>query len=384
MFNNNTINGERIKQARIYRGLSQAQLAEKLDVTKQAVSKYETNKSNLNINTISLLPKALGFPLSFFSKERTKCSDDGVVFFRTKSIPQKTQSRLREKINVMEEEIVEYFENYIEFPECKIPNMSDILGDETHNYNRERIIKVCKRLREYWGLGNSPIENLMYILQVNGFIINKQLIDQDKTDGFSKKINNKSIIFVSSNKESAVRTRFDLAHELGHLVLHSNIEPEDYGEKSIEMDADFFASEFLYPIDMFVEDIQDKALNLETFVLLKEKWKISIQAIIRKCKDFNLISDDKYIYFQKRISYNGWKRKEPLDDRIVPEEPRLLKDIIELLIENNILDKKTLLMEIDLERDQIIELCNLPEDFFDDTFENVIKLPHINCTKNAQ
>ncbi|TGY43172.1 helix-turn-helix domain-containing protein [Clostridium perfringens] len=370
----NSINGERIKQARIYRGLSQAQLADKLNVTKQAISKYETNKMNLNISTIALLPKALGFPLSFFNNHKKINNDNDIVFFRTKDIPKKTQAQLREKINVMETEVIEYFENYIEFPNLNIPDFSDLLLDETCNYNRENIIEVCKRLREYWGIENEPIDNLMYILQVNGFIINKQYIDQNKTDGFSKNLNDKAIIFVSANKESAVRTRFDLAHELGHLVLHRNIEIEELGEKSIEMDADFFASEFLYPRDEFIKEIQNSPLNFELFIRLKEKWKISIQAIIRKCKDFNLISEEKYIYFQKRISYNGWRKKEPLDERIIEEEPRLLKDIIELLNDNNVLSKKTLLREINLDKEEFVKLCNLPIDFFDDTLENLIKI----------
>ncbi len=373
MFDNN-INGERIKQARIYRGLSQAQLADKLNVTKQAISKYETNKMNLNISTIALLPKALGFPLSFFNKYKKVDSDNDIVFFRTKDIPKRTQDQLKEKINVMENEVIEYFENYIEFPKLNIPDFSDLLLSETCNYNREKIIEVCRRLREYWGIENEPIDNLMYVLQVNGFIINKQYIDQNKTDGFSKNLNDKAIIFVAANKESAVRTRFDLAHELGHLVLHRNIESEELGEKSIEMDADFFASEFLYPREEFIKEIQNSPLNFELFIRLKEKWKISIQAIIRKCKDFNLISEEKYIYFQKRISYNGWRKKEPLDDRIVEEEPRLLKDIIELLDDNNILSKKTLLREIDLDKEDILKLCNLPLDFFNDDLENLIKI----------
>ncbi|OPX47913.1 helix-turn-helix domain-containing protein [Clostridium thermobutyricum] len=373
MFNNN-INGERIKQARVYRGLSQSQLAEKLQVTRQAISNYESNKMNLSINVISNLSNVLGFPLSFFSKEKCKVDDKGVIFFRTKSIPSKTKAAFREKIRIMEEEILEYFEKYIDFPALNLPDFSEILGDEIYNYNRERIIEVSKKLREYWGLGMEPIDNLMYILQKNGFIINKQLIDQEKTDGFSKKVNGRNIIFVSSNKESAVRTRFDLAHELGHLILHNTIEDDECYEKSIELDADFFASEFIYPSDIFINEIQDQPLNFETFIILKEKWKISMQAIIRKCKDFNLISEDRYTYFQKRLSYNRWRKKEPLDDRIIPEEPRLLNDVISLLIDNNIITKKTLLMEIDLEKEQIIEFCNLKDDFFDDTFENVIKL----------
>lgn len=366
------IYGERIKQARVFRGLSQAQLAKSLNVSKQAISKYENNKSNLSINVISLLPNVLDFPLSFFCKPYI--SENNIVFFRTKDIPKKTQAQLREKVNIMDKEIVKYFEQYIELPKLNLPSFSECRGKEKYNYNRERIKAICKKLRLYWGIGNSPIDNLMYLLQVNGIIINKQYIDQDKTDGFSQRINDKAYIFVSANKESAVRTRFDLAHELGHLILHNDIELEDYGERSIERDADFFASEFIYPSDIFIKEIQDYSLGFDRFIVLKEKWKISIQAIIRKCKDLDLISDEKYIYFQKRISHNNWRKKEPLDERIVSEEPRLISDVIEVLLDNDIIDKKEILMNIDLDKKDIIEFCNIPEDFFDETLQNIIKL----------
>ena len=126
-------------------------------------------------------------------------------------------------------------------------------------------------------------------------MLNKQYINQSKTDGFSQIINEKAYIFISANKECAVRSRFDLAHELGHLVLHRNVEEDEQGSNCIERQADYFASEFIYPSDVFIKEIQTLPLSFETFIMLKEKWKISIQAIVRKCKDLELISDDKYI-----------------------------------------------------------------------------------------
>ena len=252
--------------------------------------------------------------------------------------------------------------------------MKEILGEEVCNYKNETIIKACKEIRKYWNIGDKPIDNLAYLLQLNGFIISKQYINQNKTDGFSQRIGDKSYIFVSANKECAVRTRFDLAHELGHLVLHNRLGKEDVEEKVIEKDADFFASEFLYPSDVFLNEIQDYSIGFDRFIELKEKWKISIQAIVRKCKDLELISDDKYIYFQKRISYNKWRKNEPLDNRIVAEEPRLFEDIIELLLENSVITKKDILMDISLEKKDIIKYCNLDKDYFEDTLCNVIKI----------
>ncbi|MGL6173417.1 MAG: hypothetical protein ACRC1P_02260, partial [Cellulosilyticaceae bacterium] len=125
---------------------------------------------------------------------------------------------------------------------------------------------------------------------------------------------------------------------------------------------------------VFLEEIQNYPLTIETFIQLKEKWKLSIQAIIRKCLDLELISEDKYIYFQKRISYKGWRKQEPLDNIITLEEPRLLRDATELLIEHNVISKQDILNEINLYKEEIISFCNLPEDYFEETLMNIIKI----------
>lgn len=369
--NERKVIGDRIKQARIYRGKTQKELADELGVTKQAISKYEKSKSKLGTEVIAKLPKILGFPLSFFSKEYDYESEDkSIIYFRTKEIRQRTKEQLGEKINILDEEIIGYLEQYIDFPKNNIPDFNY----HNCNYDIEEIKDITLKIRELWNLKKDPIDNLSYVLQINGFLINKQYIEQNKTDGFSQAIGDKFYIFISANKECAVRSRFDLAHELGHLVLHRNIEIEEQGSKYIERQADYFASELLYPSDVFIKEIQSLPLNFETFIMLKEKWKISIQAIIRKCRDLELISDDKYIYFQKKISYNKWRFKEPLDDYIVAEEPRLIKDAIELLIENNIINKRDILMNIELDKEEIIKLCNLPKDYFNESLQNVIKL----------
>ena len=365
--------GQRIKQGRILRGFSQEQLGKKIGITRQAISNCEKDTISLNMANLLKVSEILELPFSFFYKPPTENNSDKMIFFRSKDIPKKTKEQLREEINVFDKEVVKYFEQYVKLPSINLPDLSYILKNSTYNYKKETIIEICKKIREHWGLANKPIDNLSYILQANGFIISRQYIDQDKTDAFSQKLDN-NYIFISGNKECAVRSRFDLAHELGHLILHDNIEIDEFEDKIIEKDADLFASEFLYPSEVFLEDIQDYSLGFERFIELKEKWKVSIQLLVRKCKDLDVISEEKYIYFQKRISFNKWRKKEPLDDRILLEKPRLFEDVIELLIEKDILAKKDILMNIDLEKKDIIKYCNLEDDFFEDTFCNIVKI----------
>lgn len=367
--------GERIKQARIYREMSQTDLAEILDVKKQSISKYEKGDMLPSMDIIFRLRGALRFPIEFFympyEEDEKKKS---IIYFRTKNIPKKVQEHLEETIRLVDEQIMPFYLKYLNFPKPDLPALDEYIQYGKCGYKKEDIQCIVKSLREYWGLGNTPITNLAYVLQTKGFILIKKEISQNKTDGFSRWINDIPYILTSSNKDSAVRSRFDHAHELGHLVLHNGVGVEEQGNKAIEQDADYFASELLYPTEAFMEDIRDLPLTLESFLRLKEKWKISIQAIIKKCYDLRLISDEKYTYFQKRLSFKGWRKREPLDDIFIIEKTRILADATELLLENQKITKQQMIDEMALDREEIIKLCNLPKDFFDEDLSKVIKI----------
>lgn len=367
--------GKRIKQARIYREMTQANLAELIDLKKQSISKYERGDINPSTDIIFKLRNVLKFPVQFFYTPYSNLTrETSIIYFRTKNIPKKTQAQLEQTIDLLDELIMPFYLKHIDFPKVDIPDLTEYISYATCGYKKEDIKIVTQVLRDYWNLSDKPISNLAYILQTKGFILVKKEISQNKTDGFSRWINNIPYIITSSNKDAAVRSRFDHAHELGHLVLHNGVDIEEQGSKHIEDDADYFASEFLYPSEVFIKEINELPLTMETFIRLKEKWKISIQAIIRKCLDLCLISEDKYIYFQKRLSYMGWRKKEPLDDVLTIEQPRILKDAIELLIEHNKVTKQQMVDEIVLNKDDIIELCNLPHDFFVEDLSKVIKI----------
>lgn len=367
--------GERIKQARIYREMSQTDLAELLKVKKQSISKYEKGDMLPSMDIIFRLRGALRFPIEFFympyEEEEKKQS---IIYFRTKNIPKRIQDHLEETIRLVDEQIMPFYLKYINFPKPDLPNLEEYITYGKCGYKKEDIRYIVKSLREYWGMGKEPITNLAYILQTKGFVLIKKEISQNKTDGFSRWINDIPYILTSSNKDSAVRSRFDHAHELAHLILHNGVGIEEQGNKPIEHDADYFASEFLYPSEAFIEDIRDLPLTLESFIRLKEKWKISIQAIIRKCLDLELISDEKYTYFQKRISFKGWRKREPLDDVLIIEKTRILADATELLLENQKITKQQMVAEMALEKEEIIKLCNLSKDFFDEDLSKVIKI----------
>ena len=74
-------------------------------------------------------------------------------------------------------------------------------------------------LREHWGLGKGPIDNLINIVQKNGIMVSKMQLRLNKLDAFSVWFDNKPFVFLSSDKDTNVRIRFDIAHEIGHLLI---------------------------------------------------------------------------------------------------------------------------------------------------------------------
>ncbi|MGL6173315.1 MAG: helix-turn-helix domain-containing protein, partial [Cellulosilyticaceae bacterium] len=180
------VSGEKLKKARLYREFSQEELATRLGVSKQAISKYESNKSQISSDIVARLPKALGFPIKFFIQdENVDENEKSIVYFRTKNIPKKTKEHLMTKIEILDKEIMGFYKRYIEFPQANVPDLTKYVVAGKCNYDREEIIEIVKIIREEWGLDHKPIVNLAYTLQSNGFVLNKQYINQDKTDGLS-------------------------------------------------------------------------------------------------------------------------------------------------------------------------------------------------------
>src|SRR5690606_31019482 len=76
----------------------------------------------------------------------------------------------------------------------------------------------AKFLREYWRVKRGRIENLTDLIENNGVVVvSTGLGNLDGLATFST--SGIPLIFVN-NDRTGDRHRFNLAHELGHLVLH--------------------------------------------------------------------------------------------------------------------------------------------------------------------
>lgn len=337
-------NGERLKSARIYRSMTIADLAEKSGVTKQAISLYENNKSNPGLETLFRLINALRFPRDYFFEEDNDKIKVGNTYFRALLTTNKKDRLAQiEKTKILSK-IFHFLNKYVDFPPLNIPKV---------NFESD-IENISLQVRSYWGVGIEPIPNMIRLLEKNGFIITSLFTDKDNIDAFSQRqvVNGDEYYFivVGNDKNSAVRRQFDVAHELGHIILHDwsldleQVSREEF--RQIEQEANQFAASLLLPRESFVRDLIYPN-KLDFYVELKKKWKVSISAMVMRAHQLKVINNNQYQYLMRQISKKGWRSGlEILDDEIPVPQPSVLKKAIELLITNNVLSGDQLVQEL--------------------------------------
>lgn len=360
-----TFNGNRLRSARLYRNMTIKELAEKTGVTKQAISQFENGLSSPSFETLLQLVNALKFPRDYFYEDDKIEIEIGNTYFRALlTTNKKDRISQIEKTKILGK-IYSFLNIYIEFPNQNVPEI---------DIEEKSIEEIAQAARCYWGLGNEPIPDMVYLLEKNGIIVTSFSTGDRFIDAFSQKqkINDKEQFFVilGEDKESVVRRQFSAAHELGHILLHNetlDIEQISRQEfREMESEANEFASAFLLPAKSFMNDLIYPN-NLEFYIELKKKWKVSISAMIIRAYKLKAITYNQYQYLMRQISRKGWKTKEPLDDILQPSRPMVLRKSIDMLISNGVLTGEEIVKQLSryglsLDRIEIEKLLGLDED----------------------
>lgn len=365
--------GERLVEIRRFRGLSQTGLASQVGISREMIRQYEMGKKYPSRLVLLQLASHLQIPVSYFtSKLYSQPGNETPVFFRKL---QRTQVHARDSLGVYQlwlEHLYSYFEQYVQFPVCEELWMIN-RGDPRDPLSQDEIEMYAARARGSLGIGPGPISHVMLLLEKKGLIIGQvPKIDSD-IDACSRRKGAKGFVLLGM-KKSAVRQRFDLAHEFGHLVLHHRITADDIAanpalHKRLENEANSFAGAFLIPQASFLREFM--VPSVDTLLRMKSHWKVSLAAIAQRAKELQLISDRFMEQFQIQRSARGWRLKEPLDDEIPLEMPSMLAKAVKILIEHDVLSKGDLLRTVALPQEDIYSLIGIDEDFFEKQEEPV-------------
>jgi Zn-dependent peptidase ImmA (M78 family)/transcriptional regulator with XRE-family HTH domain len=354
-------NPRKIKEARIARGLTMSELAEQIGVTRQAISQYEKGDAQPSALTLIKMMQVLRFPLTFFvDYDETPATTEGTIFFR--SLQSKTQ-RARNALEVKSDwiwRIFNYLGQFVDFPPVNLPDIR-IKRNHSGELDDDQIEEIAMRVRKEWGLGLGPISDVILLLEKNGFIVSQFRFGVDNMDAFSQWRGGRPFVYLSTDKGSAVRSRYNAAHELGHLLLHDDIDAADLTNKSVlkrvEDEAHRFAGAFLLPADTFASEVFSSSLDY--FIELKRRWKVSIAAMITRCERLGLLPENRILYLRQQMSRRKMRTWEPLDDELIPESPRILRESIQLLLKSGVQSASDILDALKWWPEEIEELCSL-------------------------
>ncbi|EOF8198301.1 helix-turn-helix domain-containing protein [Yersinia enterocolitica] len=274
------LNPERLKLARLRRKMTYSTLALATGLSTKSVAEYEKydNLFSPTEQTISLLAEVLDYPADFFFGDSIDFVDPSSVSFRAIKSMKAADQHAAEAAGSIGLIVNSYFESQFNLPKCNLPNFRG-LEPET----------AAEAIREKWGLGVKSISNMIHLLELNGVRVFSLAENTLDVDAFSFWKNDTPYIFLNTQK-SGERSRFDAAHELGHLVMHRHGSPQG---KDAEDEADNFASALLMPRRTIIAAKMGFP-TLDGIISMKGNWIVSAVALIVRMKNVGVLTEWQY------------------------------------------------------------------------------------------
>ncbi|MGW4466369.1 helix-turn-helix domain-containing protein [Micromonospora sp. NPDC004704] len=314
----------RLRVARELRGLSQVELAREVGSVRAAsLSQFEQGHAKPSSATLQRLGAVLRVPLTFFAAPaRPDRSGETNGFFRSlRSTPPRERQRAL-AYSELTREIARQLETFVRLPELDVPRARERVAEDS---TREEIETIAADVRERWGLSAGPIDDMVLQLERHGIVTTRFNVGNAKIDAFSVPFADRPVVVLGADKNLRDRSRFDAAHELGHLVLHDQ---DQIGNKTIEGQAHQFAAAFLMPAGEIMDQLPTKA-DWPTLLRLKAHWHVSIAALLKRAVTLEVMDKRTYIQALKTMSARGWNRNEP-GDLGHPEQPVLLRRAVDV------------------------------------------------------
>jgi Zn-dependent peptidase ImmA (M78 family)/transcriptional regulator with XRE-family HTH domain len=317
-----SFSGSRLAIARRMARLPRTELAAKLGISPTAITQLEREQIRPTTTVAAELCLALGVPADFLLRSvSAQHIPASTVHFRSLRA---TPALSRDQAIAFAElglEILTVIEDYIDLPPVTLPEI-----DVSHCDTPEGLADAARQAREALGVVDGPVPHVVRLLEAHGVFVLRlpdDLVDR-RVDAFSTTAASRPVVLLSPLKDDRARSRFDAAHELGHLLLHHDAEP---GSKVIENQAHTFAAAFLTPADQIIDDLP-RRLDWPTFYRAKRRWGVSLKALVYRAHSLNLLSDSAYRRANVQLAEWGNPEPGPLGP---PESPSLLGTAVSML-----------------------------------------------------
>ena len=288
---------KRLKSARTRAALSQDQLVEKIGgiVSKNAISKYEKGEMMADSTVLLALAKALNVKADYFFRPYT---------VEIKNVEFRKKSKLQVKnINAIKQKVSDFLERYLEVEQfLNIESAFENPVADLEITSKKDVEKAANKVRTVWKLGFNAISNVIDVLEDKEIKV-VEIEAPDEFDGFSGWADKKIPVIVINKGYTVERKRLTAFHELGHLLLNL---PDSLSGREKERFCFQFAGAMLIPQSTFSQETGKHRSHFSQpeLISIKETYGISVQAIMARAKDLDVINESQFISFRKWISRN--------------------------------------------------------------------------------
>lgn len=310
--------GDTLLVLRRSRGMSQEELASAASITQAALSRYENNLREPDAEVRKRLAAILGVTPAFIEHHfsmRGGISAD--AHMRRRATAKVTDWKAAEaRLNELRMHSTFLLERVPLQPQNQVPHLDPVVTTPED---------AARQVRGEWSLPIGPIRNLTSWVESSGVLVISEPLTSKRIDGMSQWAGDHAVVLINSLFPPD-RVRLTLAHELGHLVLHSAYQGAD-----VEEQASAFAAELLMPAHLIKPQL--RKLTLGRLLDLKREWQVSMQALIEQAWRLQTITKDERGTLYRQLSRQGWRTKEPGSDEMAPETPTLAPSIGQQLLD---------------------------------------------------
>jgi Zn-dependent peptidase ImmA (M78 family)/transcriptional regulator with XRE-family HTH domain len=339
--------GPRLTMARRLAGLRKSDLAALTGMSAAAVAAWESGAKRPTAATVARLALSLQVDPGFFAVGPYDLAAHPVTpHFRS---PRSTSQLARDQAlayGQLAADIAASLERHVECPAAEVPAVAVDVAEQGGG-GPER---AARAVREAWAMPRGPARHLIRLLESHGVLVVFSPPRAARVDAYSFDSRPRPVVVLSSLRRDYYRQRLDVAHELGHLVMHSGSEP---GGRLVEQQADRFAAELLMPAALIRQELPASMGSGAWHALarLKEQWGVPIAALLQRARSVGRLSEVSYRNAMSTLTTRGWRHAEP--GRVtMPEHPSMLPGAVEVLSASG------------AGADALIGQCRAPADLF--------------------
>jgi len=310
-------NPEMLILARESRGLMQKDFAPASGISQGELSKIEAGLKEPTEDLVGRFASQLRYSRElFFIHERVRGSSSNCPYYR---------KRKSASLHTIRQALAIANVRRIQISRLLISGNAEL--DPQNHFKRIDIEEhpggasnIARTVRAMWTLPPGPVQNLIGTVEDAGGIVFRCDFGSTKIDAMSQWVQGLPPMFFVNQDIPCDRMRWTLAHEVGHVLMHS------LPTENIEQEANEFAAEFLMP----ERDIKPylAELSLPKLAALKPHWKVSMNALLKRACDLGTITERQRSYLWMQMGAHGYRTHEPVP--LPQEDPTLVKEIVDL------------------------------------------------------